>query len=298
MEREKLIKKWLDHNLSPEEQKTFERLEDYDQLTKMSSAIKSFKAPEFSVENTFNNLKSNLKPKEKNSRNWIKPLMRIAAVLAIGFSVYYYSTTLDSNFETTIAQQTVVELPDASTVDLNSNSTLSFNKSDWKTNREVKLDGEAFFKVAKGKKFDVITEDGIVTVLGTQFNVKQRGSYFEVTCYEGLVQVTYDNASQKLKPGYTFKVIDGKQFAEEKEVATQPSWLRGETNFTNVPLKYVFLELENQYDLKVDASTIDTSRLFAGSFTHKNLDLALKSITIPLHLSYSKSGKSITIKRE
>ena len=61
MEREELIKKWLDHNLSPEEQKAFERLEDYDQLTKMSSAIKSFEAPEFSVENTFNNLKSNLR---------------------------------------------------------------------------------------------------------------------------------------------------------------------------------------------------------------------------------------------
>ena len=33
MTREELIKKWLDNNLSTEEQKAFEQLEDYDELT-------------------------------------------------------------------------------------------------------------------------------------------------------------------------------------------------------------------------------------------------------------------------
>ncbi len=296
MNKEDLIKKWLDNNLNPEEQKAFEQLEDYKELTKMDSSLKNFRAPKFAVDSNYKNLKPNL---NKNSEsNWWKPLIRIAAIFAIAFSVYYYSTSLDTEMNTNIAEQISVDLPDQSVAKLNANSLLSFNDHSWEEKREVNLIGEAFFKVAKGQKFDVITKNGIVTVLGTQFNVKQRSTYFEVTCYEGLVAVTHKNSTVELQPGDTFKIIDGKQITNEKETATKPSWLSGESNFKSVPLKYVIAEFENQYDLSIIHKNIDTSRLFTGSFTHKDLDLALKSITLPLNLSYSKSGKSIKLKRE
>lgn len=298
MDREELIKKWLDNNLSTEEQNAFKQLKDYNQLIKMDDALKAFKASEFSVDQTYEALKPNLKSEKENSNQWLKPLLRIAAILAIAFSVYFYSSNLDTEVGTLIAQQTTIELPDTSTVNLNANSTITFNENSWADTREVKLNGEAFFKVAKGQKFDVITSDGIVSVLGTQFNVKQRESYFEVTCYEGLVAVTHNNKTVKLKPGHTFKIIDGKLLANEKENASQPHWLRGESSFKSVPLKHVIAEFENQYNQKVITEHIDTSRLFTGSFTHNNLDLALKSVTIPLNLNYSISEKSILLKRE
>jgi transmembrane sensor len=298
MNREELIKKWLDHNLSTKEQTAFEQLEDYKDLIKMNRALKDFKAPEFSTENNLTTIKPQLKPSTFKANQWFKPFLRIAAILALGFSIYYYTTTLDTQFKTNIAQQTTIELPDTSTADLNANSTLTFSNRHWDDHREVKLNGEAFFKVAKGQKFDVVTNDGIVSVLGTQFNVKQRDSYFEVTCYEGLVAVTQNNKTVKLKPGHTFRIIDGKLLANEKENTAQPSWLRGESSFKSVPLKYVIKEFENQYNLKITTDNIDTSRLFTGSFTNKNLDLALQSVTIPLNLTYSKSGKSILLKRE
>lgn len=298
MKREELIKKWLDHNLNTEEQNAFERLEDYDELTKMNEALKHFKAPDFPNEVTYETLKTNLEVKKAPLNHWLKPFLKIAAVLAIGFSIYYYTTTLDTEVNTLIAEHTTVQLPDNSTVDLNSNSTLTFNKKDWSDNRELKLYGEAFFKVAKGKKFDVITTDGIVSVLGTQFNIKQREAYFEVTCYDGLVGVTHNNKTIKLKPGHSFKIIDGKLLANEKENAAQPQWLHGESSFKSVPLKHVITEFENQYKQNIITENIDLSRLFTGSFTHNNLDLALKSVTIPLNLSYSQSGESILLKRE
>lgn len=298
MTREELIKKWLDNNLSAEEQNDFEQLGDYNELIQMNSALKDFKAPTFSVDKTYQILKPKLKSDTLKTNQWHKPLLKIAAVVAIMLSAYYYTTTLDTEIGTNIAQQTIIELPDASTVDLNANSILTFNESNWDKNREVQLNGEAFFKVAKGQKFDVITSDGKISVLGTQFNVKQRESNFKVTCYEGLVGVTYKNKTVKLKPGYTFQIIDGKLLANEKESTTQPNWLRGESSFKSVPLKCVISEFENQYNFKIDIENIDTSRLFTGSFTHNNLDLALQSVTIPLNLSYSKSGKSILLKRE
>jgi len=298
MKREELIKKWLDNNLNTEEQKAFEQLEDYNELIKMNVALQDFKAPLFSIDETYHSLKPNLKSESTKTNQWLKPLLRIAAVLAIGFSIFYYTTTLDTEVGTLVAQQNTVKLPDNSTVDLNANSTVTFNESNWGKVREVKLQGEAFFKVAKGQKFDVITTDGVVSVLGTQFNIKQRKSYYEVTCYEGLVSVTHNNNTVKLKPGHTFKIIDGKLLANEKENAVQPQWLHGESSFKGVPLKYVIAEFENQYNQKIITENIDTSRLFTGSFTNNNLDLALKSVTIPLNLSYSKSEKSILLKRE
>ncbi|WP_296316881.1 FecR family protein [Winogradskyella sp. UBA3174] len=298
MEREELIKKWLNHNLSAEEQKAFEQLTGYDDLIKMNSALNGFKAPNFFIDESYEVLTPKLQATNKNAASWFKPLLRIAAILAISLSTYYYTTTLETEINTTIAQQTNITLPDASTVDLNANSTLAFNKSKWEESRIVRLNGEAFFKVAKGQKFDVITDNGIVSVLGTEFNVKQRTGYFMVTCYKGLVAVTQNNKTVKLKPGHTFRIIDGKLLADEKENTTQPNWLRGESSFKSMPLKYVISEFENQYNQKITLENIDTSRLFTGSFIHKNIDLALKSITIPLNLSYSKSKTSILLKRE
>jgi transmembrane sensor len=298
MNKEELIKKWLDHNLSTEEQKAFEQLEDYTDLMQMNTVLKDLKAPDFSIENNYQTLKPKLKSVSSRANQWLKPLLKIAAILTLGFSIYYYTTTLDTKFNTSIAEQTTLKLPDASTVDLNTNSTLTFNAHNWTERRDVKLSGEAFFKVAKGQRFDVITDAGIVSVLGTQFNVKQRESHFEVTCYEGLVSVTHHNKTVELTSGNTFRIIDGKRLSNKKEFTLQPSWLHNESSFKSVPLKHVIKAFENQYDLKITTDNIDTSRLFTGTFTHKNLDLALQSVTIPLHLSYSKSGKSILLKRE
>ncbi|APY09054.1 anti-sigma factor [Winogradskyella sp. J14-2] len=296
MTREELIQKWLDHNLNSEEQRAFEQLEDYKDLMQLDKALNAFKSPEFSVDKNYQALRPSLK--NKSTQSWHKPLLKVAAVVAICFSVYYYTTTLDSTFNTEIAQQTTIDLPDTSEVILNTNSNLVFNKNSWDDKREVKLKGEAFFKVAKGEKFDVVTDKGIVSVLGTQFNVKNRDNYFEVKCYEGLVGVKTKDNYTELTPGNGLKIIDGKLFANEKEITTQPNWLRGESNFVNIPFKHVISELENYYDIKIVVDKADADRLYTGGFTHKNLELALKSVTIPLNLSYSKSGTSIVLKRE
>ena len=298
MNKKELIKKWLDNNLNSEEQKALEQLEDYKTIIRIDGALKSFKSPNFDIDDNYTDISHKLQLNEKKAIQWHKPLLRIAAILAICFSVYFYSTTLNTEVNTQIAQQTNVELPDASSVNLNANSTLTFNKKNWEDSRKVNLNGEAFFKVAKGKKFDVITDYGTISVLGTQFNVKQRKNYFEVTCYEGLVAVNYKNNSTKLKPGNKFLVIDGKLYTHEKETTAQPTWLRGESSFKNVALKHVISELENQYAINITIGNIDNTRLFTGTFTHKNLDLALQSVTIPLNLRYNKSGNSIVLKRE
>ncbi|WP_298236836.1 FecR family protein [uncultured Algibacter sp.] len=303
MNRETLISKWLDNNLNNQELEAFKKLEDYDELVRLNNSLKAFKVENYNTQKELQGVLSVIKNTKainakKQTTNWVKPFMRIAAILAISFSLYYYTTTLDTTISTEFAQKTTIELPDASSVLLNAKSTLAFNKKDWKQEREVELNGEAFFKVAKGSSFKVNTKSGTVTVYGTQFNVKQRDYYFEVICYEGLVGVTHNSHETKLKPGDSFLIIDGKIIAKEKENRSTPSWLNNESQFKSMPYKTVIAEFERQYNVDFTLLNIDSSQLFTGSFAHDNLELALKNITLPLQLSYSREHNSIILKRE
>ncbi|MFL1011852.1 FecR family protein [Flavisericum labens] len=298
MNREELISKWLDNDLNQQELEAFKKLQDYNDLVKLNTSLQAFKADDYDTSIELNNVLSAIKSSKKPATNWLKPILRIAAILAICFGMYYYTTTLDTTVATKYAQKTTIELPDDSSVSLNAKSHLAFNKKDWKNEREVELAGEAFFKVAKGSSFTVKTIAGTVTVYGTQFNVKQRNNYFEVICYEGLVGVTHNSQETKLKPGDSFLIVDGKSIAKEKENRSEPSWLNNTSSFKSMPYKMVIAEFERQYNVDITLLNIDSSQLFTGSFTHDSLDVALKSITLPLHVTYSKTNHTITLKRE
>lgn len=298
MNRETLISKWLNDDLNDQELEAFKNLEDYDDLVKLNSNLQTFKGQDYDTSKELEHLLSTIKNSKKQSIFWFKPFIRIAAILAICFGLYYYATSIDTTITTEFAQKTTVELPDASSVSLNAKSLLAFNKNSWKNEREVELEGEAFFKVAKGSSFNVITKTGIVTVYGTQFNVKQRDYYFEVICYEGLVGVTYNSQETKLKPGDSFLIIDGKQIAKEKEKRIIPSWLNNESTFKSLPYKEVIAEFERQYNVNCTLLNIDSNQLFTGSFSHNNIEVALKAITLPLHVIYSKTNRTIILKRE
>ena len=52
MTREDLIKKWLDHDLNPQELDAFKALEDHAELTRLDRNLKAFKAPDFASSET------------------------------------------------------------------------------------------------------------------------------------------------------------------------------------------------------------------------------------------------------
>jgi transmembrane sensor len=242
MKREELIQKWLDHALTPQELEAFKQLEDYEELTKMDNALQYFKVPEANVEAAYATVQSKRKNTSKPT-SWLKPLLKIAAILVIGFGAYMYASIPNlTTVETLVANKILIELPDASAVTLNSVSNLSYNKDAWNEQREVNLKGEAYFKVAKGATFNVVTEDGVITVLGTQFNVKQRNDLFEVFCYEGSVKVSHNDTSVVLKRGERYLILDGKQIRNEKEMLKEPTWIRNESSFKSLPLRIVIQE--------------------------------------------------------
>ena len=299
MNKEALILKWLDNDLSPEELEAFKALEDYEAIIKLSNYSKGFKAPEFNTDEALQTVLTNIKKQPNRQTNWLSPLLKIAAILAICFGAYYYTTTLDTTINTHYAEKSLIQLPDHSEVNLNALSKITYNPKQWTDNtRSLKLEGEAFFKVKKGSTFNVVTTSGIVTVVGTEFNVKQRQNYFEVTCYEGLVNVTFNSTETKLKAGDSFLIINNKPIERLTLNAKKPDWLNSLSSFISVPLSEVLDEFERQYNVKIDAKTIKQDELFSGKFTHNDINIALQSITQPLQLRYKKVNKTIILTRE
>lgn len=125
---------------------------------------------------------------------------RIAAAVIIAVSGYYMTTNYIYNKDAqpqTITvpagQRAQITLADGTRVWLNAQSTLTYASDFGRNDRNVELDGEAYFEVAKNKKlpFYVHTEMHKVRVVGTSFNVcAYKGSKeFETTLVEGIVDI-------------------------------------------------------------------------------------------------------------
>jgi ferric-dicitrate binding protein FerR (iron transport regulator) len=205
----------------------------------------------------------------------------------------FFNNTI-TQIETAVGEKITVQLPDESQVILNALSSIEYEEKKWNEERSLQLDGEAYFKVAKGKKFDVVTESGVVTVVGTQFNVKQRSNFFEVKCFEGKVSVVSDTIKRLLQPGETYRILNQK-FSEGTTTAAASKWADNMSDFESVPFKEVLAELERQYNIKITNNNVNVERLFTGGFVHDDIENALISITQPMNMTYELSSSNQVI---
>ena len=151
----------------------------------------------------------------KEIRLSLPGLLRIAAsflllaALGISGTLFFNRDRGDSAnialVETSVPKgsKSLITLPDGSTVWLNSDTKFRYSVDFGKTDRNVFLEGEAYFKVAKNEKmvFQVNTSDISVKALGTAFNVKayKDEETVETTLEEGKVTVDLINPSKDAK---------------------------------------------------------------------------------------------------
>ncbi len=294
--QENHLAKWLNNELSAEELSEFKNSEAYASYERIVAASGSLKGPDFDVDEAlmaFRNKQTLQDPKVVQLRPYKRFLQVAAAVVILLVGSYFYVNSLDATIATQYAETKEIVLPDHSKVILNADSELSYSKKNWDANRNLNLKGEAFFKVAKGEKFTVATTDGTISVLGTQFNVENRNDFFEVSCYEGLVSVSFNNKDYKLPAGSSFVVINGAITTTQKLDAESPSWMHSESSFKSVPLKYVFDEFQRQHNITVSTENIDTNQLYTGSFSNSDANLALQSISAPSQIKFKLEGNKV-----
>jgi len=294
--QENYLAKWLNNELTEMELAEFKKSDEYASYQRILKVSNSLEAPEFDVDEAFMALKNKqtLNSAKVVQLHPFKKFLRVAAAVAILVTgSYFYLNSLNENVSTQYAENKEIVLPDASEIILNADSEISYSERKWNEERNVALEGEAFFKVAKGKRFTVSTEDGMVAVLGTQFNVENRKGFFEVTCYEGLVSVTFNGQETKLPAGTSFMAINGKVVDADAPNTSVPTWMNDESTFKSIPLKYVLNEFERQHNISVETQNIDTEQLFTGTFSNTDSELALQSISVPSRIKFKLDGNKV-----
>ena len=300
MENEELIKKWLKGSLSEAESEMLKRTKDQQSLNRLSKALLLFKSQKYPVKEQLQRLTHSVEQDKGKmvALRWLNPLLRVAAVFLLVFSIgylVYYKYFSNEIVETIAKVTTELYLLDSYFVVLNVYSSLKYSTRKWSKKREVILQGEAFFKVTKGSKFDIKTTFGIISVLGTELNVKNWHGYFEVICYGGLVQVVTQERTVQLSANQLLRFIAGEMYEGVVLNESYPSWLNGESSFNSVPLYLVLKELERQYDVTIVADDIELHQSFTGGFDYKDIEIALESITSPVNLNYQIKADTIIL---
>jgi len=299
-ENEHYLSDWLADKISDNQLRQLVSEADFLAFQKIKSALNNYSVLEPNMDHHFAAIKEKYNAKKTATRGRAEqseakprsviPMWSYAVaaslLLFLGlYQFYFFSNEVQTDFGFT---KTIV-LKDNSNVTLNAKSKIVYPNL-FQYNRKIRLEGEAFFEVQKGSSFIVITALGEVRVLGTKFNVSSFDDYFEVICYEGKVSVKVNKKTTILTKGESVRFCNDtfENWADENGI--KPLWISGENTFKNVPMKYVFAKFKNQYNVEVAFPKSVEDIKFTGSFANTNIETALKSICIPLHLEYSNTN--------
>lgn len=282
------LAKWLAGELSEKELLAFQQSDEYATYVKIAAYSSELKVPDFDADLLYQNTIKHKKAAPKVIPFYQSKWMRIAAIFVVMLGLSFtLRTTITSTEVAENGQKTTFSLPDNSQIVLNSGSEIKYKKWNWDNNRKLDLEGEAYFKVAHGKKFQVNTILGTVAVLGTQFNVKARKNRFDVTCYEGRVKVNYNNLEVIITKGTT--VTFDKEYYDRQDIkSTKPEWTTNEVIFKKEKLQTIIDELQRQYGCEIVLNAEENNQLFSGTLPSNNIKTALGILTSTFHLKISK----------
>lgn len=280
---------WLDDQVSDAELEQLRQDPDYAVMEKIKSYTAALCTPEFKEDALLLRIQNQQRQRSKFRRLYVKQPLQWAALLLVflGLSMGYMMTRFESEM-TASGENLSFQLPDDSEVQLHAGSELNYKSWNWDSNRQVSLAGEAFFKVAKGKRFEVETSQGTVSVLGTQFNVKVRGNRLEVTCFEGKVQVATASEKIILTPGKTLAYVQQKRLFFHTTSAQQPAWIAKELAFEKEKPQDVLAELERHFDITIKAPAFPKNELFTGKLPGDSSEAALHLLAHPYHFKVVK----------
>lgn len=195
-----------------------------------------------------------------------------------------------------------VALPDGSRVELNSGSDFVFPCVFADNERQVHVCGEGYFSVAKdaSRPFTVSADGMKVKVLGTEFNMKSRGSLAEVTLVQGRVNVTGgDGKSCILSPSEQVSLENG-VLGEARVVDTETvtGWTKPRMICRNQNIEQVVEKLSSYYDVEFHYTESLKDIVINGKLDlREELESVLNTIEFTAPVSFEIDGDKVDIRR-
>jgi ferric-dicitrate binding protein FerR (iron transport regulator) len=250
-----------------------------------------------SKEEVWNNLEQNIMKEDRSpvpvgrllpGRQWLALAASLVLLLSVTTFIRFYTI----NTQCPEGVRTSLQLPDGSTVELNASTHLSYKPYWWFFSRKVKLEGEAFFSVEKGRKFRVVSSSASTEVLGTTFNVFARGADYIVTCHTGSIRVSenltgdvvtlspYERSMLEPEGGFTVTKL--------AKLSDSPGWTDNLIMFSSTPLRLVFEEIERQFGIEIEAPE-EMQQVYSGNFSlDQPVENILSLLCLPFDLEYER----------
>lgn len=276
-----------------------------------------------------------LQPKKQTT--YFTKLAVAASLIFVALFSYYFLTyksrynRFSKNFISNSTQRLAntsgkslsVVLPDGSTVALEPKSALYYSANKFSQSREVYLEGQGYFKVAKnpGVPFYVYYKEIVTKVLGTSFTIKSNKFSGEpeisvltgkVKVYENadVVNVPQENASVIVVPNQKAVYQAGKKIfkaqlvddpkpilVNDDEQGPDQTAKTFDFNFKNVKLTDVFNTIEQAYGIQISLNNETLGKsIFSGDVTKDNLFNKLSIICTSTNSTYEIDGTRVLIK--
>lgn len=274
-------------------------------------------------------------PHRKTTFNLTWPLAAAAVLLLVvavwnftGENSFYKKNT---SIQTRLGEKRSVRLPDGSQVILNSGSTLYMDNGFNKTNRAIKLEGEAYFDIAHNHSLPFVIRTGAMklSVLGTAFNVRAyTDEKAEITSLiRGKVEITVPEENE-VSAAHRYilvpyqKLIVAKQATITEQPAqnkvnrpaasngiqidslrksqlgdiTEIAWIANKLVFDNEPMATVADKIEKWYGIKVIIEAPELNSIScSGSFDTEPLDKVLESMQFSIPMLKFKKVENNTV---
>lgn len=226
-----------------------------------------------------------------------------AAILLLFVSIVTYRNySLPTSY---YAKETAVKinLNDGSQVTLLKGAKLTVEKSFPSETRDVYLEGDAIFKVAKSKlhPFIVHTPSYEAKVLGTIFKVVQNRKFFNVDLYEGKVQISKVGKPREfyiLLPHHTFSNLGSENIvtiARTKGTKTLNGKTLATLSFNDVPVAEAINLIERTYGVKIKFPPNQLDAKLNFSSTDATAQEILEKIAIQLNLNIRKNDNTFEL---
>ena len=251
--------------------------------------------------------------RQKPLQKFIRIYMKAAAILLLpllvaGGLVYSYfgnqgKTTADRMVSSTIyaplGSRVSFNLPDGTIGMLNSGSYLSYSLP-FNNNREVNLEGEAWFEVSRDENhpFEIGTGNSTVKVLGTSFNVSAYTSenYVEVVLQQGKVEFQDNKGDEKVTmlPSERLVFQNGNISKSVTDPAKYNAWTEGKLVFRGDPMAEVTRRIERWYNVKVELADQEIEKYsFRATFEDDKLEDVIKFLSLTSPIRYQITPRKL-----
>lgn len=252
-------------------------------------------------------------PKRSRFKTIFRYGARIAAILILGVSVFYFGKVREKSqwIRSSAEQITEVKvpygesvtlvLPDGSTVKLNSGSVLKFSKLFGSENRELELDGEGYFDVRKSEQvFRVVTSDVNIEVLGTRFNVSAYNTDRLVTAslFEGRIKLINSAIKETviLNPDDSYVFDKVSQRSAMRGFNKSQTWTNNYFVANSDDIEVFVKKIERKYNVKIIVAPELLGKCrYTGVFKGETLNEILDNMVMASPVKYKIENDSTVV---